>query len=94
MWYLPLSITLEMKKTKTGWQVTHRVHFIHQEREGGRKLILLLQEQYMISIVFLRVVPSLPANFRPTIWPASTQFDCQTDHARIGVHSRPVAGPL
>lgn len=35
MWYLPLSITLEMKKTKTGWQVTHRVHFIHQEREGG-----------------------------------------------------------
>jgi hypothetical protein len=55
MWYLPLSITLETKKTGAKWYLVIRDHFIHQEREGGRKLILLLQQQYMISIVFLRL---------------------------------------
>jgi hypothetical protein len=55
MWYLPLSFTLEMKKTRTSWYLVIRVHFIHQEREGGRKLILLLQAQYMIFVVFPRV---------------------------------------
>ncbi|SDP04159.1 hypothetical protein SAMN05443582_103238 [Phyllobacterium sp. OV277] len=28
MWYLPLSITLEMKKTRTSWQLVIRVNFI------------------------------------------------------------------
>ncbi|QRI43784.1 hypothetical protein [Bacteriophage sp.] len=27
MWYLPLSITLDVKRTRTGWQVTLRVQF-------------------------------------------------------------------
>lgn len=27
MWYLPLSITLEMKKTRTSWQLTIRILF-------------------------------------------------------------------
>jgi hypothetical protein len=29
MWYLPLSFTLEMKKTRTSWYLVIRVHFIH-----------------------------------------------------------------
>jgi len=28
MWYLPLSITLEMKRTRTSWQLRFRVRFI------------------------------------------------------------------
>ncbi|PWV86663.1 hypothetical protein DEV92_11555 [Phyllobacterium myrsinacearum] len=28
MWYLPLSITLEMKKTRSSWSLILRVHFI------------------------------------------------------------------
>jgi hypothetical protein len=28
MWYLPLSITLEVKKTRTSWHLVIRVHFI------------------------------------------------------------------
>jgi hypothetical protein len=27
MWYKPVCITLELKKTRTGWQVTIRVRF-------------------------------------------------------------------
>ena len=27
MWYLPLRITLELKKTRTSWQLTIRVFF-------------------------------------------------------------------
>ncbi|MBA8876662.1 hypothetical protein FHW16_000344 [Phyllobacterium myrsinacearum] len=28
MWYLPLSITLEMKRTRTSWSLVIRVRFI------------------------------------------------------------------
>ncbi len=28
MWFLPLTITLEMKKTRSGWQASLRVTFI------------------------------------------------------------------
>ncbi|TDQ35900.1 hypothetical protein DEV91_101383 [Phyllobacterium brassicacearum] len=28
MWFLPLRVTLEMKKTRTSWQLVIRVHFI------------------------------------------------------------------
>jgi len=28
VWYLPLSITLEMKRTRTSWQLTIRIQFI------------------------------------------------------------------
>lgn len=29
MWYIPLSITLEMKKTRNSWLLIIRVNFIH-----------------------------------------------------------------
>lgn len=28
MWFIPLSITLDMKRTRTRWQVTVRVQFM------------------------------------------------------------------
>ncbi len=29
VWYLPLSITLEVKRTRTSWQLTIRVQFTY-----------------------------------------------------------------
>ncbi len=28
MWFLPLTVTLEVKRTRSGWQVTLRAQFI------------------------------------------------------------------
>jgi hypothetical protein len=28
MWHLPITITLELKRTRTSWQVTFRVQFM------------------------------------------------------------------
>jgi hypothetical protein len=28
MWWIPLSLTLNVRKTRTGWSMTVRIHFI------------------------------------------------------------------
>jgi len=45
MWFRPLSITLVVKRTRTGWQVSIRVQFTNQDW-GRAKSSSLLQDQY------------------------------------------------
>ncbi len=48
MWFRPLSITLVVKRTRTGWQVSIRVQFTNQDW-GRAKSSSLLQDQYSNS---------------------------------------------
>jgi hypothetical protein len=49
MWFRPLSITLIVKRTRTSWTIAIRFISTNKEREGGRKLILLLRDNITVA---------------------------------------------
>lgn len=49
MWFLPLRITLELKKTRTSWTLTIRVFFNNRKQETGESLSLTPRCKHNIS---------------------------------------------
>jgi hypothetical protein len=60
MWFLPLRITLELKKTRSSWTLTLRIRFLTTRKtEGGRKPALHSLAEHSISLHFSKRYPHL-----------------------------------
>ena len=61
MWFLPLRITLELKKTRSSWTLMSRgSYFSKPGKEGQAKACLPLQDNFIaFPLIFPIVFPAL-----------------------------------